>query len=137
ILGTATIFVLWLHALGILYAGALYLALLLVAAPSGADRAGRLRRLALVAALVLLLYLPCLYLISARTGDWSTGWLRWNPAAFPFVFIALFGLQGFDEPLSPLVTVFLLPALCLVAFAWLWRGKQAGLAGAMALLLLL
>lgn len=137
ILGAGTVFVLWFHALGILYAAALFVALLLVAARAGPARPARWRRLALVTAVVVLLYLPCLYLIAARAGDWSTGWLRWNPAAFPLAFMALFGLQGFGEPLSPLVTVLLLPVLCAVGLVLLWGRRERAVAAGMALILLL
>lgn len=136
ILGTGTIFVLWLHALGILYAAALFLALLLVAARPAPERPARWRRLAVVTLLVVLLYLPCVYLLGARTGDWSTGWLRWNPGAFPFTFLALFGLQSFGEPLPSLVALFLLPALCLLGLGWLWRQGMAAIAAGLALILL-
>jgi uncharacterized membrane protein len=65
---------LWSHALGIIYAACLALALL----PSWLT-AKQYRRGIIAAAAVLLLYLPCLWLMAARTRDWGTGWLTWSP----------------------------------------------------------
>src|SRR5439155_27316264 len=32
------------------------------------------------AALVALVYLPCLMMMANRAGDWSTNWLEWQPS---------------------------------------------------------
>jgi hypothetical protein len=69
---------LWAHGLGLIYAACLAAAV----APlwlKGRDRA-RLLRGGAAAALILLLYLPCLLMILNRAGDWgSSGWLTWSP----------------------------------------------------------
>ena len=68
----------WSHALGILYALCLALALLPVwlEAPIGRSR---LVRGLTTATVVTLIYLPCLILLSGRTHDWGTNWLHWDP----------------------------------------------------------
>lgn len=68
----------WSHALGILYALCLALALLPVWVEAPVTRARLVRGLATAAA-VTLVYLPCLLLLSGRTHDWGTNWLRWDP----------------------------------------------------------
>lgn len=68
----------WSHALGILYALCLALALLPVWIAAPMTRARLARGLA-TATVVTLIYLPCLLLLSGRTHDWGTNWLRWDP----------------------------------------------------------
>ena len=132
-LGIATAFVLWLHGIGILYAGALFAALLLTAAP-GATRARRLRLAATVAA-VILVYLPCVAIIAARSGDWSGGWLGWDASKFPGAMLELYGLHHWDELATPAIALAAMPALLFVAVRTIARGDRA-VAWAMALLLL-
>ncbi len=70
---------LWAHGLGLLYAICLAAAL----APAwlrGSMSRARLLRGGGAAALVALLYLPCLLMIARRVGDWGTGWLSWSPS---------------------------------------------------------
>ena len=69
---------LWAHGLGVLYA--LFLAIAL--APIWLRRPfhqGRTLRGLVSATVVVILYLPCLVMVLNRAGDWSSGWLRWNP----------------------------------------------------------
>ncbi|MGN6847952.1 MAG: glycosyltransferase family 39 protein [Sphingomicrobium sp.] len=77
IFATAAELTLWSHALGAIYAAYLALALL----PAWLTDASRQRiaRGLAAAAAIALLYLPCLWIIVGRTGDWGSGWLRWNP----------------------------------------------------------
>jgi uncharacterized membrane protein len=67
----------WSHALGILYALCLALALVPVWLAAPITRP-RLVRGITTAAAVTLVYLPCLLLLSDRTHDWGTNWLRWD-----------------------------------------------------------
>ncbi|HET9811650.1 MAG TPA: glycosyltransferase family 39 protein [Sphingomicrobium sp.] len=78
ILGAGTELTLWSHGLGVLYAFCLGLAVLpwAVVRPGSRDRWLKMVATGLVAGL---LYLPCLLLITARSGDWGTGWLHWDP----------------------------------------------------------
>lgn len=69
---------LWAHGLGALYALCLAAAL----APAWLARPLDKRRLTrglATAALMALLYLPCLLMMMNRAGDWGTGWLSWSP----------------------------------------------------------
>lgn len=69
---------LWSHALGLIYAGCLAFAL----APEWLGKSAprqRYVRGVLTATAVTTLYVPCLWLIVGRTGDWGSGWLTWNP----------------------------------------------------------
>jgi len=101
ILGGGTELSLWSHSLGILYGFALFAALVASQLSTPAI-AGRLKRSAITVGLALLLYLPCALMVAARMGDWSSGWLHWQPSmlltllslyTFPFEspWIALFG----------------------------------------------
>jgi mannosyltransferase len=77
LLAAGTEVALWAHGLGLLYALCLAAALMPVwLANSQRDRL--VRGLA-AAAVVTLLYLPCLAMVLNRAGDWGTGWLRWQP----------------------------------------------------------
>ena len=69
---------LWGHALGLVYA----LTLAATLAPAWLSRGtsrDRLLRGICTALLVLCLYLPCLWMMAQRAGDWGTGWLSWSP----------------------------------------------------------
>ena len=69
---------LWSHALGIIYAACIAIALL----PAWLKRPvpkERISRGLTAAASILALYLPCLWLIAGRTGDWGSGWISWEP----------------------------------------------------------
>lgn len=86
LLGLGTVLTLWAHALGLLYGICLALALLPVwlARPiSGA----RLWRGLATAAAVALLYLPCIFMMTGRTGDWSSGWIGWKPSMLFQLFV--------------------------------------------------
>ncbi len=78
LLGIGTELALWAHALGILYAACLVLALLPVWLAKPFNRRRLVRGLT-VAAATLLAYAPCLAMMASRTGDWGTGWLSWKP----------------------------------------------------------
>lgn len=68
---------LWAHGLGILYAFCLALALI----PAWASKLSRARltRGLAVGAAMALAYAPCLAMVLARSADWGTGWLAWEP----------------------------------------------------------
>lgn len=133
-LGVGTAFVLWLHGIGILYAGALLGALLMAAAP-GATRA-RWQRLAATIAAVVAVYLPCLAILVGRSGDWSGGWLGWNAAKFTGAMLELYGLHHFDELATPALALAVMPALMFLAIRALARSGERVVAWSMALLLL-
>lgn len=76
-LGGGTEIVLWSHGLGLLYAASLALSLLPPLLKQANARA-RYRGLS-VAAVVALLYAPCLIMIAGRADDWGTNWLSWQP----------------------------------------------------------
>jgi mannosyltransferase len=76
---TGTELTLWSHSLGVLYASCLALALV----PAWLERPvdpERLQRGIVAAAVVLLLYVPCLLIIASQVGDWGTSWLSWEPS---------------------------------------------------------
>lgn len=77
LLGGSAALTCWSHALGILYALCLALSLLPLWLLRPLPRA-RLVRGAITAGAVTLIYLPCLLLLSARTGDWGANWLHWD-----------------------------------------------------------
>jgi mannosyltransferase len=112
LLGGATTVLLWLHAIGILYAGSLLAALLIAAAPE-ASRA-RWLRLSTVVGIATALWLPCLAMILGRAGEWGSGWLEWTPARFPGGLMALAGLGRFQEMATPLLAGILVPVLAYV-----------------------
>ena len=69
---------LWSHALGAVYAACIAIALL----PAWLGRSisrQHISRGLITAAAILLLYLPCLWLIAGRTRDWGSGWISWKP----------------------------------------------------------
>ena len=80
---------LWGHALGLIYAACLAVALLPAWLREPAPRQ-RITRGLSTAAIVSLLYLPCIWLIAGRTGDWGSGWLIWKPE----MLLTLLGLYG-------------------------------------------
>ena len=133
-LGATTVAVLWLHGLGILYAAALLGALVFTAAHS-ATRGRRIRLAATVSATAIL-YLPCLLMMAGRTGDWSSGWLHWDPIAFPGALLDLYGLHRLDESATPIGARVLMAVLLFVGIRSLWRSGERPLAGGLALLLL-
>lgn len=69
----------WSHALGVLYALCLALALLPVWLSNPLGRS-RIVRGVVTAAAVALIYLPCLIMLTSRTHDWGTNWLKWEPS---------------------------------------------------------
>ena len=79
LLGASTELTAWSHGLGILYAACLALALLPAWLQRPVDRT-RVVRGAATAAVVAMLYLPCLLMIQSRAGDWGTNWLAWRPS---------------------------------------------------------
>ena len=90
IFGAGAELTLWSHALGVIYAACLAFALL----PSWLRRPTpreRLTRGFIAAAAIVLLYLPCLWIIVGRTGDWGSGWLRWNPEML-LTLISIYGV---------------------------------------------
>jgi 4-amino-4-deoxy-L-arabinose transferase-like glycosyltransferase len=101
---------LWSHALGVLYAGCLVLALLPAWLGNEATKQ-RLTRGATTAVLVALFYLPCLWLIAGRAQDWSSGWLAWKPE----MLLTLFAIYG--VPVEVLTIVSAVAALILFLLA--------------------
>ena len=77
LLGASTALICWAHALGLLYGLCVALALLPVWLTAPANRA-RISRGIVTAAMVALVYLPCLVLLASRTHDWGTNWLHWD-----------------------------------------------------------
>ena len=100
---------LWSHALGVIYAACLAVALL-PAWLQGASQS-RLTRGIIAAAAVALLYVPCLWLIAGRTGDWGSGWLTWNPE----MLLTLLSVYG--VPVEVLTIVSAVAALILFLLA--------------------
>ena len=86
LLGVGTVLTLWSHALGLLYGFCLALALLPVWLRTPTNRMRLWRGLATGAA-VALLYLPCLLMMTGRTGDWSSGWIGWEPSMLFQLFV--------------------------------------------------
>ncbi len=117
-LGLATSFVLWLHALGVLYGCALFLALL-ATSWNGANRA-RWFRLVGTGTVCAILYAPCLLMMAGRSGDWSNGWLRWEPSLFPAQLMNLYGNFEIDEPVSALVSTLAICGLLVIGLRALW-----------------
>jgi hypothetical protein len=96
VLATGTELSLWAHGLGILYAvsTALTLAPAWLKVPINRDRIMRGISVALV---VALLYLPCLWIVVARAGDWGSGWLSLQTDAL-LQFLQLY-LVPIEKPL--------------------------------------
>lgn len=71
----------WSHALGIFYVAAIAGSLFphWVSAPLCRKRIGRGT---VAASFFLVMYLPCLVMMSGRAHDWSANWLQWEPALF-------------------------------------------------------
>lgn len=88
-LGASTTLTGWSHALGILYAISVALALLPVWLTSRKTATGVVRA-ATTAVLFSAIYLPCLIMMSGRAEDWSTNWLRWEPGMFLPELLALY-----------------------------------------------
>ena len=135
LLTIATILVLWLHALGVLFAAALLAALLLTA--SEAATAKRWQRLGAAIAVAGVLYLPCLLMMVGRAGDWSNGWLKWQPLLFPGQLMNLYGQFKMLEPLSAVTATLVTCVLLWLGIRSLWSGGDRRLAAGLASLLLL
>src|SRR5581483_9141179 len=80
---------LWSHALGIVYAACLAAALLPAWLRDPSPQ--RYVRGLIAAAVIVVLYLPCLWLIAGRTGDWGSGWLNWKPEML-LTLLSLYGV---------------------------------------------
>jgi uncharacterized membrane protein len=119
---------LWSHALGLLYAACLAAALTPAWLGGGATR-GRLVRGTIAAGVVLLLYLPCLWLIAGRARDWGTGWLPWKPEMLLTLF-AIYGIPvevlTFFSAVAALI-LFLLAKRAIVGGLQIrgWSGERA------------
>jgi uncharacterized membrane protein len=116
-MGTET--ALWSHGLGALYALCLASAL----APAWLKGASgqRLVRGAVCAALVGLLYLPCLLMMATRVGDWGTGWISWKPV----MLLQLIGL--YSVPYEALTAGSAVAALAMLLL--IKRAVQSGAGG--------
>jgi uncharacterized membrane protein len=135
LLTVATVAVLWLHALGILYATALLAALLLTASESAS--AERWRRLGAATAVAAVLYLPCFLMLVGRAGDWSNGWLKWQPLLFPGQLMNLYGQLKMVDPLSAVTATVATCGLLLLGIRFLWLAGDRRLAAGLTSLLLL
>ena len=69
----------WSHALGVLYGLCLALALFPVWLSPPVTRVRIFRGLSSATG-VALIYLPCLIMLTNRTHDWGTNWLKWEPS---------------------------------------------------------
>lgn len=80
---------LWSHALGVVYASCIAIALM----PSWLKKPVRKQRITrglISGASILVLYLPCLWLIAGRASDWGSGWISWRPE----MLLTLFSIYG-------------------------------------------
>ena len=122
----------WAHGLGLLYAACLALAVApaWLARPVGSER---LVRGLLAAAVVALLYIPCLLMIVGRSGDWGTGWLSWRP----FMLLELIALYSVPfELLTVASAVSALIMLLLIKRSAVFVAAQKGWTAERALVLL-
>ena len=87
ILAAGTELALWSHGLGLIYAACLAGTLVPAWLASPRPRQ-RIVRGALVAAVILTAYAPCVAMMIGRVGEWGTGWLDWRPV----MLIQLFAL---------------------------------------------
>jgi hypothetical protein len=81
---------LWGHALGVIYVACLAMALF-PAWMKRSAQAERYKRGLIAAAAIVLLYLPCLWIIAGRTHDWGSGWLTWSPEKL-LTLISIYGV---------------------------------------------
>lgn len=135
LLGGATACVLWLHGIGLLFGLAVLAALLVLATPDASWL--RWRRLAVTVGTVALVYLPCLFMLAARRGEWSAGWIATNPPAMLGGFLDLYGLPFLGDPTAPMGARLLHPLLLALALTGLWQGRDRTLTLALTTLLLL
>lgn len=133
-LGVGTSLTLWLHGLGILHAAALLGALMLTGVPGATPR--RWRRMIVTVALVGFTYLPCLLIILDRRGDWSSGWVDWDPMRFPGALLDLYGFHQQTEIWTPIGARIIFALLIALGLRRLWRGGDRPLALGLALLIL-
>lgn len=101
---------LWAHALGLVYAACLALALAPFWFARPMPRQRLLRGLAAIA-LVALLYLPCMTMMLSRVGDWGTGWLSWSP----IMLLQLIGLYTVAVEVLTIGSAFAALAMILLA----------------------
>jgi len=93
LLGASTELALWSHGLGALYAACLALALLPPWLSGPAQRVRLIRGL-VTAALIAVVYLPCLLMVAGRAKDWGATWLEWHPGDLIFKVIGLYTVSG-------------------------------------------
>jgi len=117
-LAAGTELALWAHGLGALYALCLASALAPAWLKSPVTKPRLLRGMA-TAALVGILYLPCLLMMMNRAGDWGTGWLSWQPV----MLLQLIGLYAI--PAEALTVASAIAALVLLLL--IKRAIQSGL----------
>lgn len=110
VLGIGAELTLWAHALGLLYCGCVVVALAPAWLRRGTPGQRYVRAIATAGAVVLL-YMPCLWLIVGRTHDWGTGWLTWKPE----MLLTLFAIYG--VPVEVLTIVSAVAALTLFLLA--------------------
>jgi hypothetical protein len=133
-LGLGTALTLWLHGLGILHAAALLGALILTGIPGGTRE--RWRRMIVTVGLVGLTYLPCLLMILGRRGDWSSGWVQWDPIRFPGALLDLYGFHQQSEIWTPIAARIVFALLIALGLRCLWRSGDRPLALGFSLLIL-
>ena len=133
-LGLGTALTLWLHGLGLLHAAALLGALMLTGIPGATRR--RLQRMIVTVGLVGLSYLPCLFMILERRGDWSGGWVQWDPIRFPGALLDLYGFHEQTEIWTPIAARIVFALLIALGLRRLWRCGDRPVALGLALLVL-
>jgi hypothetical protein len=118
LLAGGTELALWAHGLGALYAVCLATAL----APIWLTRVDRERlvRGGVIAAAVVLFYLPCLLMLASRVGDWGSGWLKFDAESL----FRLIGLYAVPYEALSVVTAIAGIAMLLV----IKRAVQSGFA---------
>ena len=134
-LGLGTALTLWLHGLGILHAAALLGALVLTGVHGATRR--RWWRMIVTVGLVAFTYLPCLFMILDRRGDWSSGWVPWDPIRFPGALLDLYGFHEQTEVWTPIAARIVFALLIALGLRRLWLGGNRPVALGLALLVLL
>ena len=120
--GCTTALTCWFHALGILYGAGLALALLPVWLTTPLVR-GRIIRGLVTAASVAAVYFPCLIMMSARAGDWSTNWLVWRPGMLLFQLLALYTVPVEALTIGSAFAALAMALLIKRALATTWESK--------------
>jgi hypothetical protein len=76
-------------------------------------------------------------MMMGRVGDWSNGWLQWQPLLFPGQLMSLYGQFKIFEPLSAVTAAVATCALLWLGIRSLWSDGDRRLAAGLTSLLLL